>query len=105
MSASAPAGSAKRKSGKVVATWTIETMKGSGLRSVINQPDAALYIQPPILEMTVAPPHDRKARVTKRAPGGACAAVRGRRGGCVAAQVSSEVSSTEGKPFWINGAT
>jgi hypothetical protein len=30
-------------------------MNGSGLRSVISQPDAALYIQPPILEMTVAP--------------------------------------------------
>ena len=42
-------------SGNVVATWTIETMNGSGFRSVISQPDAALYIQPPILEMTVAP--------------------------------------------------
>jgi len=55
MSASAPAGSANRKIGKVVAAWTIETMSGSGLRSVMSQPDAALYIQPPILEMTVAP--------------------------------------------------
>jgi hypothetical protein len=55
MSASAPAGSANRNIGKVVATWTIETINGSGLRSVISQPDAALYIQPPILEMTVAP--------------------------------------------------
>src|SRR6266404_2745510 len=55
ISASAPAGSANRNNGKVVATWTIETMNGSGLRSVISQPDAALYIQPPILEMTVAP--------------------------------------------------
>jgi hypothetical protein len=40
--------------GKVVATWTIETMNGSGLRSVISQPDAALYIQPPMFETTVA---------------------------------------------------
>src|SRR3954470_9585337 len=55
MSARAPAGSANRKIGSVVATWTIETINGSGLRSVISQPDAALYIQPPILEMTVAP--------------------------------------------------
>ena len=55
MSASAPAGSANRKIGKVVVAWTIETMNGSGLRSVISQPDAALYIQPPMFEMTVAP--------------------------------------------------
>jgi hypothetical protein len=55
MSASAPAGIANRNIGKVVATWTIETMNGSGLRSLISQPHAALYIQPPILEMTVAP--------------------------------------------------
>src|SRR5215470_15584636 len=55
ISASAPAGTANRKIGKVVAAWTMETMNGSGLRSVISQPDAALYIQPPILEITVAP--------------------------------------------------
>jgi hypothetical protein len=39
---------------RVVATWTIETMNGSGLRLVISQPDAALYIQLPIFETTVA---------------------------------------------------
>jgi hypothetical protein len=35
--ASAPAGSANRNNGKVVATSTIETMNGSGSRSVISQ--------------------------------------------------------------------
>ena len=54
MSASAPAGRAKRQYGKLVATWTIETISGEGLRLVISQPDAALYIQPPIFEITVA---------------------------------------------------
>jgi len=54
MSASAPAGIATRNIGKVVATCTSDTMSGSGLRLVINQPDAALYIQPPIFETTVA---------------------------------------------------
>ena len=29
-------------------------MKGSGLRLVMNQPEAALYIQPPTLETSVA---------------------------------------------------
>jgi hypothetical protein len=29
-------------------------MRGSGFRLVISQPDAALYIQPPMLETTVA---------------------------------------------------
>src|SRR5437879_6306007 len=54
MSASAPAGMATRKIGSVVATCTSETMNGSGLRLVISQPDAALYIQPPTFEITVA---------------------------------------------------
>ena len=54
MSARAPAGSANRNIGKVVATCTIDTMNGSGLRLVISQPDAALYIQLPMLAMTVA---------------------------------------------------
>ena len=54
MSASAPAGNANRNIGRVVATCTIDTMNGSGLRLVISQPDAALYIQPPMFETTVA---------------------------------------------------
>ena len=52
--ASAPAGRAKRQYGKLVATWTNETISGEGLRLVISQPDAALYIQPPMFEITVA---------------------------------------------------
>jgi hypothetical protein len=51
---SAPAGIATRNIGKVVATCTSDTMSGSGLRLVINQPEAALYIQPPMFETTVA---------------------------------------------------
>src|SRR5260221_3084222 len=54
ISASAPAGRAKRQYGKLVATWTIETISGEGLRLAISQPDAALYIQPPTFEITFA---------------------------------------------------
>jgi hypothetical protein len=54
MSAKAPAGSANKNIGKVVATCTIDTMSGSGLRLVISHPEAALYIQLPMLAMTVA---------------------------------------------------
>jgi hypothetical protein len=54
MSAIAPAGRASKKMGDVVAACTIETMNGSGLRLVISHPEAALYIQPPTLETTVA---------------------------------------------------
>ena len=54
MSASAPAGRANRNIGKVVATCTIDTMNGSGLRLVISQPAAALYIQLPMFATTVA---------------------------------------------------
>src|ERR1700683_2436267 len=53
MSASAPAGNANRNTGSVVAVCTNATTKGSGLRLVISQPDAALYIQPPTLETRV----------------------------------------------------
>ena len=54
MSASAPAGIAIRKIGRLAATWTSATVNGSGLRFVISQPDAAAYIQVPTLETTVA---------------------------------------------------
>jgi hypothetical protein len=54
ISASAPAGIATRNIGSVVATWTSDTTSGSGLRLVISQPDAALAIQPPMFETTVA---------------------------------------------------
>src|SRR5262249_37246832 len=55
MSPSAPAGSAKRNIGKLVATWTSDTVSGSGSRPVMSQPAPALYIQVPILATTVAP--------------------------------------------------
>jgi hypothetical protein len=45
---------ANRNIGSVVATWTRETISGCGLRLVISQPDAALYIQVPMFAMTVA---------------------------------------------------
>src|SRR5262249_36839344 len=54
MSASAPAGIATRNMGSVVATCTSDTMSGSGLRLVISQPEAALYIQLPTFATTVA---------------------------------------------------
>jgi hypothetical protein len=37
-----------------LATCTNETTSGDELRSVINQPQAAEYIQPPMFETTVA---------------------------------------------------
>ena len=37
MSASAPAGTVSRNNGSMVATWTAETIIGSGLRLVISQ--------------------------------------------------------------------
>src|SRR5258705_4847908 len=54
MSASAPAGSANTNTGRLAATWTSDTMSGSGLRPVISQPEAAVYIQVPIFAATVA---------------------------------------------------
>ena len=54
MSASAPAGIASRQTGRVAAACTNETIKGSGLRLVMSQPEAALYIQLPTLETSVA---------------------------------------------------
>jgi hypothetical protein len=40
--------------GSEVATWTIDTIKGSALKLVMSQPDAALYIQVPMFDTTVA---------------------------------------------------
>src|ERR1700752_716941 len=54
ISASAPAGRANRNIGRLLATWTRETVSGSGLRLVISQPDAAFYIQVPTFATTVA---------------------------------------------------
>src|SRR5512140_2241643 len=54
MSASAPAGIAIRKIGRLAATCTSDTISGSGLSPVISQPDAAVYIQVPTFASTVA---------------------------------------------------
>src|SRR5580692_5854890 len=54
MSASAPAGIANRNIGRLFATCTMETMNGSGSRLVMSQAEATLYIQPPMLDTTVA---------------------------------------------------
>lgn len=40
--------------GRLLATWTRETVSGSRVRLVISHPDAALYIQVPTLATTVA---------------------------------------------------
>src|SRR3954451_4508902 len=62
MSARAPAGTANRNIGSVLAAGTSVTISGSAFRSVISQPAAALYIQPPTLETTVAIQMQRKRR-------------------------------------------
>ena len=54
MSASAPAGSANRNIGRFAATCTRLTLNGSASRPVISQPVAALYIQVPMFDTTVA---------------------------------------------------
>ncbi len=54
MSASAPAGIAIRKIGRLAATCTNDTVSGSGARLAISQPEAAVYIQVPMLAMTEA---------------------------------------------------
>src|SRR5208283_4738731 len=79
MSASAPAGIANRNMGRLLATCTRETMNGSGLRLVMSQPDATLYIQPPMFETTVAV--QITANVRLRNGTNALAAVGGRKSG------------------------
>jgi len=54
MSASAPAGSANRNIGKLVATCTSDTINGCVVRFVISHAAPALYIQVPTLATTVA---------------------------------------------------
>jgi hypothetical protein len=54
LSTSAPAGMANRNLGRLFATCTIATTKGSGLRLVMSQPEATLYIHVPMFETTVA---------------------------------------------------
>src|SRR5262245_4702251 len=54
MSASAPAGSAKRNSGRLVAAATSETINGEESRLVISHAVAMLAIHPPMFVMRTA---------------------------------------------------
>src|ERR1700752_1428053 len=54
ISAGAPAGIANRQIGRLLAACTSATINGSASSEVISQPEAALYIQPPTLETSVA---------------------------------------------------
>src|SRR3954454_4265232 len=54
ISASAPPARANRNIGSVLAVCTSATTSGSGLSEVISQPAAAVCIQLPTLETTVA---------------------------------------------------
>jgi hypothetical protein len=71
ISASAPAGIANRNSGRAFAAWTSDTIRGLASRPVINQLEAALYIQPPTLETTVASHNVAKMRCRNGAQGDA----------------------------------
>ena len=63
MSASAPAGSVSRNIGSVVATWTAETIIGSGLRLVISQAIEVSNIAMPTFESELATRITVKARL------------------------------------------
>ena len=54
MSARAPAGSAKRNRGRFDATCTSATITGSASSVVMSQPELELYIQLPMLAISVA---------------------------------------------------
>ena len=54
MSDSAPAGNVSKNSGRVVATWTAETIIGSGLRLVISQLIDISNIATPTFETELA---------------------------------------------------
>jgi len=53
ISLSAPAGIASRNIGRLVATWTSDTVRGLESRLVMSQPEAAVDIQPPMFDTTV----------------------------------------------------
>ncbi|GGJ13649.1 hypothetical protein GCM10011320_21100 [Neoroseomonas lacus] len=61
MSASAPAGSASRKTGSIEAACTRETMTGDGSRLVIIHPAPVFWTQRPILAARLAHQSRRKA--------------------------------------------
>src|ERR1700677_1514129 len=65
-SVSAPAGKVRRKSGKVVATWTAETSLGLGLRLVIIQAEPVSNIANPTPESEVATRMTMKAELPSR---------------------------------------
>ena len=61
MSASAPAGSASRKTGSIEAACTMLTITGDGSRLVIIQPAPVFCTQSPILAARFAHQSRRKA--------------------------------------------
>ncbi len=65
-SVSAPAGKVRRKSGRVVATWTAETSLGLGLRLVIIQAEPVSNIANPTLDSEVAMRMTMKAGLPSR---------------------------------------
>ncbi len=69
-SVSAPAGKVRRKSGRVVATWTAETSLGLGLRLVIIQAEPVSNIAKPTLDSEVAMRMTMKAGLRMRPEGG-----------------------------------
>src|SRR5215471_18170000 len=54
MSERAPEGIANKNIGSELATWTSDTISGSGSSPLISQPAAAFCIHVPMLETTVA---------------------------------------------------
>jgi hypothetical protein len=73
MSASTPAGSAKRNIGNVVAACTRETIRGLGDNDIISQAAPTSCIQVPMLETTVAVQSARKTGSRNGAQGDAVA--------------------------------
>ena len=68
-SARAPAGSANRNTGSVVAAWISATISGAGASEVISQAAATSCIQVPMLEITAADQIRRKLRSRRGAQG------------------------------------
>ena len=67
ISAKAPAGSASKKTGKVVDVCTNATINGDVLKSAINQLAATEFIQVPIFEISAASQNRVKVRCLKGA--------------------------------------
>jgi hypothetical protein len=65
MSVSAPAGRVRRNIGSVVATWTADTIIGSGLRLVISQFDEVSNIANPTFDAELAISMTVNARLPK----------------------------------------